>query len=195
MLDSRVSSKYSCSPEQLAGYIEQSSTALKMRPSVPDAKTHINNQVIEQQEDGEESCYAAFGNMDVIDDMKKLYKTITELDPSMSMPSSDAVMVLLKKLSDKIYEAASEGVCGLLTQELAMEVVNEVMNHELGFTMDDVQKFDAKEYATKQAKKRLNEEGVKEEMADKDYWKKLGKKEGKAAYEDNKKEMLDNMFD
>lgn len=197
MLQTRVSSKYSCTPEQLAGYIEQSSSSLSMRPSVPDAKEHINNQVIESQASGEESCFAAFGNMDVINDMKRLLETIQALDPSALMPSNDAIMALLKQLADQLYSAAMDGVCGTFTQELAMEMVNDMMEHELGFDMKDVNAFDANKYSQKQAKSFMSDQGFNGsgDMTEDEYWESLLGDGNSPTWEDSKDEVLDNMFE
>ena len=191
----RTSEKYSCTPEQLADYIERSSASLYMASNLPDAQQHINNETVKSQENGEESCISAFGNMDVIKEFNELMEKIAAIDPSATMPSADAVMAILKKLSEEMFAAAKEGVCGALTQEAAKKLVNDIMSQELGYDLDDLEKFDAEEFAKEEAMDRaddyLDDNDVDNRVIRRDEWEDMFKDHGEDAYED----MKDNMFD
>ncbi len=191
----RESEKYSCSPEDLADYIDVASASMKVRPNVLSSSEFINNQAAMKQEQGIEDCSMNFANMEVVKDIKKLIEQVKNFQIP-SPPSSDPVWPMVQQLANQVYDALLQGVCGAMTEELAMELVNEIMDHELGFDLSDVKEFDKNEFALEAAEDYLeNEKGIDGDVLDKEEWDDLFGDETKDIYEDQKESMMDNMFD
>lgn len=194
--ETRANEKYSCSPEDLANYIDVVSAPLKVRPALPSAKEHINNRAAEQTANGEEDCSMNFADMQLVKDLNKLIDKVKAFDPSLALPpSSEPIWPLIKQLSQQIYDALLAGVCGALTEELAMELVNEIMNHELGFDLKDVKKFDKNEFALDIAEDYLDEKGIDNDVLDPEDWEDMFGDHTGDIYDDKKGEMMDNMFE
>lgn len=191
MKATRASDKYSCTPEEVANYLERSTPSSGMQPAVPTFSTHLNNQIIEKQENGEESCFSAFGDNEIMKKLEELMELLDNMNPSASIPSTDAVMALMKELAKKMWEAAKEGVCGHLTQEAAEKLVNEIMNKKLGYDINDIKSFDEEAFAKGQAIEYMNSEGVDNRWLNQDQWKDIFSDEAKGHYD----EMKGNMFD
>ena len=170
MKEMRASDKFSFTPDEVANYLDRSTPSSSMKPAVPTFKTHVNNQIIEKNESGEVSCFAAFGDNEIMKKMQQLMELLNNMDPSLSLPTTDAVMAIMSELTNKMWEAAKEGVCGQLTQEAAKKLVDEIMNKKLGYDIDDIKTFDKDKYAKQQAKSYLNSEDVDERVFNSDQW-------------------------
>lgn len=190
----RASDKYACTPEQLANYIDRSSASLKMTPSIPTSIDHIKNKAIKDKENGEESCVAAFGDLQVIKDFNKIMEYIQSIDPSSWMTSGDAIMTALNKLADEFMEAAKNGICGQLTAKAANKLVNSILKQKLGYDLNDAEKFDskkfAKKHATNYAEGYATSKGVDKRIVHEDKWEKMFGDQTQDQY----KEMKSNMF-
>lgn len=194
--ETRANEKYSCSPEDLANYIDIVSVPLKIRTALPSAKEHINNRAAEQTAKGEDDCSMNFADMQLVKDLNKLIDKVKAFDPSLALPpSNEPIWPLIKQLSQQIYDALLAGVCGALTEELAMELVNEIMNHELGFDLKDVAKFDKNKFALDVAKDYLDEKGIDNDVLEPEKWEGMFGGHTNDIYKDKKGEMMDNMFE
>ncbi|KDM90837.1 hypothetical protein [Photobacterium galatheae] len=170
--------KYACTPEELADFLKDRRQSLAVTPNIMNADKFVQNEAA-QKKDDPDNCLTLFDNLKVVEDIQKLIAKIQKL----KMPdfSTDGMGAAAQALATQLFDAAMESVCNALTKEAAEKLINEVMNRQLGFDINDVKEFDPKEFAKDMALDHagayLESEGIDEDWLDQENHKDLMKDE------------------
>ncbi|ELP6119097.1 hypothetical protein QTV43_000210 [Vibrio vulnificus] len=143
-------------------------TSLFSKVEIPTVKEHIQEQAVRNKD--EDNCLTLFNDLQVVEDIKKLIKVIQSL--SISMPTTDGMGEAAKALAKRMVEQATDAVCNALTKEAAKKLINEIMDRQLGFDVDDIQSMDPKKFALDLAKEhagaQLESKGIDADWLDSD---------------------------
>lgn len=136
--------KYACTPEELADFLKDRRKSLSVTPNIMSADRFVQNEAASKQNDPD-NCMTLFDNLKVVEDIQKLISKVQKL----KMPdfSTDGMGAAAQALATQLFDAAMQSVCNALTKEAANQLINEIMNRQLGFDISDVKEFDHKEFA------------------------------------------------
>ncbi|ELP5898495.1 hypothetical protein QTV49_000369 [Vibrio vulnificus] len=170
--------KYACTPEELADFLKDRRKSLSVTPNIMSANKFVQTEAVKNKDDPD-NCLTLFDNLKVVEDIQKLIAKVQAL----KMPdfSTDGMGAAAQALATQLYETAMQSVCNALTKEAAEQLINEIMNRQIGFDIGDVKEFDPKEFAkgvaVDHAGAYLESEGIDADWLDDDNHKDLMKDE------------------
>lgn len=136
--------KYACTPEELADFLKDRRKSLSVTPNIMSANKFVQNEAANNKDDPD-NCLTLFDNLKVVEDIQKLISKVQAL----KMPdfSTDGMGAAAQALATQLFDAAMQSVCNALTKEAAEQLINEIMNRQVGFDIGDIKEFDHKEFA------------------------------------------------